>query len=191
MDDNATLTRRDLLMQGLVTAAGLGVAPACLWAAVDGRSNTVETPLLDWLCDAVIPATDTPGAVAAGVPAFVELAVAHGLRGANAKLLVQFGAGIDTLAGGDFQGLSVADRFALLDDVDRRTMTREPDQTLPSALLHWPTLKALIVIGYYTSEAGSSEELRYQLAPGRLDPDVPLDPGGRAWSNDWTAVKYG
>jgi hypothetical protein len=195
MRESTSLTRRALLLQGMAAAAGLTAAPASLWASlaedVDAGARAAPNPLLDWLCDAVIPETDTPGAVAAGVPAFVGLAVAHGLRDAGEDTVAAFGAALDTLAGGNFLALPVPGRLELLADVDRRTMTRQPDATLPPGLQRWPALKALIVIGYYTSEAGSTEELRYQLAPGRLDPDVPLEPGERAWSNDWTAVKYG
>ena len=55
----------------------------------------------------------------------------------------------------------------------------------------WKPLKALILTGYYTSEAGASQELRYELVPGRYDPDIPLAPTDRAWSSDWTAVEFG
>jgi hypothetical protein len=40
-------------------------------------------------------------------------------------------------------------------------------------------------MGYYTSEIGASQELQYQLVPGRFDPDLPVKPGDRAWSSDW------
>ena len=63
-------------------------------------------------------------------------------------------------------------------------------RTLPEALRQWPRLKGLILIGYYTSEIGASQELRYILVPGHFDPDVPLEPGDRAWSSDWTGVKF-
>lgn len=192
MPIDSTLNRRKLL-RAMATAAGLAATPASVWASFDSDAGAGARarPMLDWLCDAVIPDTDTPGAVAAGVPAFVDLAIAHGLRGAVGNLLSIFASDLERLAGSDPLGLAENERLALLADVDRRTMSRPPDTTLSPGLRHWPTLKTLILIGYYTSEIGSTQELRYQLVPGRLDPDVPLEPGDRAWSSDWTAVKYG
>ena len=55
----------------------------------------------------------------------------------------------------------------------------------------WKAIKAAILTGYYTSEIGASQELQYEHVPGRFDPDLPLTPGYRAWSSDWTAVEFG
>ena len=43
-------------------------------------------------------------------------------------------------------------------------------------------LKELTVAGYYTSEAGATEELQFNAVMGRYDPDVPLAEIGRAWA---------
>lgn len=55
----------------------------------------------------------------------------------------------------------------------------------------WRTIKTLILTGYYTSQAGGSQELRYEPVPGRWEPDLPVTPETRAISNDWTAVDFG
>ena len=43
-------------------------------------------------------------------------------------------------------------------------------------------LKELTVAGYYTSEAGATQELQFNAVMGRYDPDVPLAEIGRAWA---------
>ena len=43
-------------------------------------------------------------------------------------------------------------------------------------------LKELTLAGYYTSEAGATQELQWLAAPGRWDADVPLSEVGRAWA---------
>ena len=43
-------------------------------------------------------------------------------------------------------------------------------------------LKELTLAGYYTSEAGATQELRWQPAPGRFDPDVRMTDDTRAWA---------
>ena len=55
----------------------------------------------------------------------------------------------------------------------------------------WKTIKSLILTGYFTSEAGATKALRYELIPGRFDPNIPLNPGAKSWASDWTAVDFG
>ena len=43
-------------------------------------------------------------------------------------------------------------------------------------------LKELTIAGYYTSEAGATQELQWLASPGRYDADVPLSEVGRAWA---------
>jgi hypothetical protein len=184
------LSRRDVLISSAATVVALSASPASIWAEAQKAKATPLRALLDDLCDAVIPATTTAGARAAGVGAFVESAAAHGMSGASAALLPQFAKALDARADGAYLQQSEERRHALLADIDAWTFAKPEDQTLPEALRQWPRLKGLIVIGYYTSEIGASEELRYILTPGRFDPDVPLRPDDRAWSSDWTGVKY-
>ena len=43
-------------------------------------------------------------------------------------------------------------------------------------------LKELTLVGYYTSEVGATQELRYERAPGRYDGCMPYEDLGRAWA---------
>ena len=46
----------------------------------------------------------------------------------------------------------------------------------------YPKLKELTVLGYYTSEIGSTQELVYLPVPGRYDGDYELAEIGRQWT---------
>jgi hypothetical protein len=62
----------------------------------------------------------------------------------------------------------------------------------PGADAHpWRKLKALILTGYYTSQEGGAQELRYAPIPGRFDPAERVTPETRSLSNDWTGVEFG
>jgi len=188
----SAVSRREALLSLGAAVMSLGCPPQRLWAAIprgDARAGP-QRPLLEALCDLVIPDTATPGARAAGVPDFVELAIDHGLRHSDPQLLAAVAAGLDATAGGAFLALLPAQRTAVLSDVDVRAFARPPDPQAPPLLARWATLKALIVIGYYTSETGGAVELRYELVPGRFEPDIPVNADERAWSSDWTGVKY-
>jgi len=43
-------------------------------------------------------------------------------------------------------------------------------------------MKELALLGYFTSEIGMTQALRYVEAPGRYDPCVPYKPGEKSWA---------
>jgi len=43
-------------------------------------------------------------------------------------------------------------------------------------------MKELTLLGYFTSEIGCTQALRYAETPGRYDPCLPYTPGERAWA---------
>jgi len=43
-------------------------------------------------------------------------------------------------------------------------------------------MKELALLGYFTSEIGCTQALRYMETPGRFDPCVPYTPGDKAWA---------
>lgn len=203
-DTQTGASRRSLLRGGLALA-GMGLTPATLWAQV-AAGVTPDLPLrvqqlLNRVCDLTIPDTDTPGAVKAGVPAFVSLAIASGIARANAPvadtlftggkapagagLLDWLGFELDLKTGGTFLSSTPEDQVKALTDLDAGAYAKGADKS------PWRTLKGLILTGYYTSEIGGSQELRFELVPGRFDPDIPVGPQDRAWSSDWTAVEFG
>jgi hypothetical protein len=44
-------------------------------------------------------------------------------------------------------------------------------------------MKQLALLGYFTSEIGATQALRYVESPGRYDPCVPYKPGDRVWAS--------
>ena len=43
-------------------------------------------------------------------------------------------------------------------------------------------MKELALLGYFTSEIGYTQAMRYVESPGRFDPCVPYEPGEKAWA---------
>ena len=185
------ISRRDLLRDAAALTASLGLAPAAVWASAHGRSADRG---LAMLCDLVIPGGETPGAIDAGVPDFVHQSITLGLRGATPAAYAAFRGALDTRAGAPFESLEPARAQTLLAGVDASAFPGgppgPPPSEAPTAIEFWRTLKALIVIGYYTSEIGASRELRYELVPGRYEPDIALTEDPRGYSSDWDGVRY-
>ena len=200
--------RRDFIGGAALLALALGVPLAAVrMSSLDLADAPTEAQrtLLREVSQLVLPRTGTPGAGEVGVGDFVALALAHGLEKSRQPLdgnadprLLRFrrsdgsldhvtwlAAELERRAGMDFLKAAPDARVAALTALDAEAFG-------PEAKTHpWRTLKALILTGYYTSEVGGAQELRFELVPGRFDPDLPLQPGDRAWSSDWTAVDFG
>jgi len=204
-----SLDRRDLVTTGMALALLAG-APIAAWRFARIHAETDATDrqrqVAREVAQLLIPRTDTPGGADVGADRFLVLALAHGLDGTRvpssggaiqgAASLYQRPDGtldhlawlereLDERAGGDYLAASPARRQAALEKIDAAAFaSRDSDSP-------WTRIKGLLLTGYYTSQAGGSKELRYELVPGRSDPDIPLGPNDRAWSSDWTAVEFG
>ena len=188
-------------------ATGLPAAGAVLSDLEDEDApSDRQRAMMREVSDLVLPTTDTPGAGSTDVGDFVLLALAHGLDGSRSPVsggemafalpehrrpdgsldyVRWLEQSLDRAAGGDWQRQDPASRERLLTALDSDAFA-EGTNAHP-----WRKVKGLIVIGYYTSEVGGSQELQYDLVPGRWDPKVPLGDNPRAFSSDWTAVDFG
>jgi Gluconate 2-dehydrogenase subunit 3 len=176
------MQRREFLANTVTVGAATAVWDLLRVTDASGAPAAAD-PLLERVCDLVIPDTDTPGARSVGVPRFVRVAMARGVSGSSPEDRTKLEALLRTAAGGtSFVALSPARQQEVLSRVDQSAFAERNSV--------WARMKSLILIGYYTSEVGATQELHYQLVPGRYDPDVPVRPGDRASSNDWTGQRF-
>ena len=132
--------------------------------------------LLEQVTDVMIPPTDTPGAVGAGVPAFLRDMLAEW---GSAQSLADFTGvldGIDkhawTRFGAALLELPADRRVEVVREYDERALTRHDAA--------YGKFKYLVLVGYYQSEIGATLELRYELVPGAWRSCLPLTEVGRA-----------
>lgn len=142
-----------------------------------GASVTVseaQTRLLAELAEVIIPTTDTPGAKAAGVEAFIIRVMRDCYPLADQEIFYAGLAKIDEASrathGKDFIDLDAAQQIALMTET---TQTNKP---------FFKQLKELTVTGYFISEIGATQALVYLPVPGRFEGDLPLQPGQKAWA---------
>lgn len=185
--------RRQLLLGSLGTTLGLICSPSVVWAEVAKAVdyNQANLVFINTLCELVIPTTETPGAREVGVGNFVLFAARHGLKGSKDSMVAVFEKALNDYAKAPFIGLGIEMQNSVLTEIDRNVFSRQPEINLSAEMQTWKSIKSLILLGYYTSEVGASQELRYQLIPGSFQPDVPVTDATRAWSSDWTGVKFG
>jgi hypothetical protein len=144
-----------------------------------------DIALLDEIGETIIPTTQTPGAKAAGVGAFVAMMVNDCYSG---SLQLAFHAGLGKVSklsrerfGTDFASASAAQRTALLNDLDREQREHEACREEGEAPHYFRMMKQLTLLGYFTSEIGATQALRYVEVPGGYDGNAPYKKGDRAW----------
>jgi glucoside 3-dehydrogenase (cytochrome c) hitch-hiker subunit len=175
----ATLMGSTLMAPRLLSAASAPVtAPAAPATAVD-------LALLDEIGETIIPTTDIPGAKAVQIGAFIAMMVDACSPPAEQA---DFHAGVAELArtfrekhGHAFVGAPAVERTAFLNTLDReqRAYTTKKEVTDPAHYFH--LLKELTILGYFSSEIGCTQALRFVEVPGSFNGSAPYAKGDHAW----------
>lgn len=132
--------------------------------------------LLEQVADTMIPGTDTPGAIAAGAPAFIRDMLTDWASASTRTEIIGVLEAIERQAwaqsGAGFLELSPEQRLAVLKRFDEDALSRQDPA--------YAKFKYLVLVGYYQSEIGATQELRYELVPGSWRSCLPLNEVGRA-----------
>ena len=176
----ASLDRRSLL-RGTVTVAGAAVTLPLMGslAACSSAPTSLEglMPLVRSMADRIIPQTDTPGAIAAGVPDYV--AAVFGAH-FTADQQSEFAGGLQAIAAfARDQGVTSFDD-ADTDKLDGVLAKLASGELQGGAKATWNQLRDMVIFGFYTAEE-ATQELSYEEIPGRYDGCVPLSEIGSAW----------
>lgn len=175
------MDRRQLLRLLGASATAIGLSPAraraLLAPEVPRRASRPffteeEREAVTVLADRIIPETDTPGAVEAGVVDYMEMIVSEWMDPEERERFMRGLRHLDThaesVAGVRFAGAGEARQVAILAGLEaegRALAERDPEA--PTSFFH--RSRALVLHGYYTSEVGMLEELRYRPLPGRFE----------------------
>lgn len=199
------MERREVLrmiavLTGGVMIGGNALLTGCSSEARNSISFTKdEIAFLNEVADTILPATKSPGAKAADVGSFMALMVNDCYEQRDQKT---FAAGIDKLDaaskklnGSGFMKASAEQRLVLLETLDKEAKTyqsqkggleeteRKKDKDFAGLPNHYFTMmKQLTLLGYFTSEQGCNQALRYIAVPGRYQGSVPYKKGDKAWA---------
>ena len=194
------MDRREALrhVSALLGGAALIASPELLAATLQPSANTgsftpADIALLDEIAETIIPETKTPGAKAAKVGAFMAVMVTDCYRAAQQAVFRDGMRSIDAaaqkLASKPFMQASPQQRLAVLTRFDEEQKGLRPSRA-PTARRSGPPpehffrmMKELTFLGYFTSEIGCTQALRYVETPGHYSPCVPYVQGQPAWAD--------
>jgi hypothetical protein len=191
---NDLVTRREALRRVSALLGGVALVGQSAWLAgcatgprtASDLFSDGDVVLLDEIADTILPTTKTPGAKAAGVGPFIAIMVADTYDPGEQAL---FREGLETLEresrmqnGGGFMASSAAQRVALLERLDREAIEYMRIPGNADRPHYFRLIKELTLLGYFTSEIGYTQAMRYAETPGRFEPCITYTAGDKAWA---------
>lgn len=199
MSRRSAINRRNLL-KAIGVTAGIAVSPSCQRALesgtdlsappVSGSLTENQLEVIAMLAELIIPETDTPGALAAGVPEFIHQIVIDWYTPAEQQIFLDGLGELDAVAEAHwsrpFAELDTNQQARVLSEMEPPSEGGIASQTLMPAgaagdVPFYLKLKELTVLGYYTSQVAATTEFDYQPVPGYYDGDARFEEVGRQW----------
>lgn len=159
---------------------------------MDGSEKTLfsltaeQIAFLDEIADTIIPTTDTPGAKAAKVGSFMSTMVADCYKEGDQKIFVEGIAKVDEASkkvnGKGFMEASAQQRNSLLSELNKQLKAYNDSKKEGDPNHYFGMMKQLTLLGYFTSEIGATQALRYIAVPGKFQGCVPYAKGDKAWA---------
>jgi len=189
--NQAGMDRREAIKRVSVLFGGLAFGGSGLLNAVEkaharaaavrqvGTFTAQDIALLDEVADTILPETKTPGAKAAHTGAFMALMVTDTY---DERQQGVFRDGMQKLNDAAFLAATPAQRLAKLEQLDREQKAYMDTRAQGAPPHYFRQMKELALLGYFTSEIGCTQAMRYRETPGRFDPCVPYTPGETQWA---------
>jgi Gluconate 2-dehydrogenase subunit 3 len=187
-----TMSRREAVWRLAVLMGGAMVGSEVFLSgqSIPGKTPTAaftdaDRALLDKIGDTIVPATDIPGAAAVNIGAFITMMVnecyndkqhaafAAGLLKINEVCAAKYGS-----AFGDSTPAQRTDLANLLDSEQRLYTAKKAKEDPPH---YFRMMKELSVLGFFSSEIGCTQAVRYIEVPGAFHGDIAYKKGDRAW----------
>jgi len=186
IDRREAIRRVTVLLGGVALAGGGGLLTACERAQnraagtrAAGTFTQQDIAFLDEVAETILPETKTPGAKAAHVGAFMALMVTDTYNEDNQKI---FRDGMRQMDAAAFMAATPAQRLTKLEQLDREQKAYMDGKADDAPAHYFRLMKELTLLGYFTSEIGYTQAMRYRETPGRFAPCVPYTPGETNWA---------
>ena len=81
-----------------------------------------------------------------------------------------------------FMEITAEERTALLNEINKELKVYNEGKKEGDPNHYFGMLRQLTLLGYFTSEIGATQALRYVAIPGKYEGCVPYKKGDRAWA---------
>jgi hypothetical protein len=185
---DSTLTRREALRRAAL-ALGAALSPSLLNGVLHAQPAAAGTApraltaqqhaTVSALAERILPRTDTPGALDAGVPAFIDRMFGDFMSAEEEDRLTRGVVAIDTAATRAHQKPFAQLASAQQDAILQSAADAAGDD--PKSFFY--QIKELTIVGYFTSELVGKNVTHYLPIPGPYRACVPIaETGNKAWT---------
>lgn len=201
LDRREAIRRVSLLLGGVAFVGGTGLLEACAKersAASDtmaanagpqpiGSFSVADQAFLDEVADTILPTTaSSPGAKAAKTGPFMALMVTDCYEPKDQQIFREgmrsLDAACEKMHGTGFMRASAEQRTTVLTALDKEAIEFMKAKTPDAPTHYFRMMKELALLGFFTSEIGCTQALRYKESPGPFEGCVPYKKGERAWA---------
>lgn len=192
MDRREALKRTAWIMGGAVSAPaimgllkGCAAKPTIDWKPVFLSSE--QGALITQLSEIIIPKTDTPGAKDVGVPGFIDQILNECYKKEDQDNflagLKEFDDEAKKEYGNPFTELDAEQQTAFVKKIHDAAVNAEDSGTPPQRPFIL-AVKELVMLGYFSSEAGATQVLQYNPVPGSYKGCIPVSEAGngKTWA---------
>lgn len=189
MNRRQALSRVSLILGGTIIGAeafltSCETGPLKL-STVEFTANNIT--FLDEVGDTILPTTeDSPGAKAAKIGEFMKTIVNDCYEPEDQTIFLDGIQKLNEAAKATYQkaflDLTEGEKKELLIEIDAAAKEQEEAREEGERAHYFTMMKQLTLWGYFTSEIGAKQALRYVEIPGRYDGDYPYQPGDKAWA---------
>lgn len=146
--------------------------------------NKKDIDLLDEIGEVILPKTElSGGAKEAHIGLFMQTIVTDCYDSEEQKIFLKGIPTINELAIAQYQkafiNLKASEKFKIIAHLDIEA--KNYDATQPPKPHYFSMIKQLTIWGYFSSEIGCTQALRYNPVPGRYDGCIPYKMGDKAW----------
>jgi hypothetical protein len=189
MDRREAITRVSWLLGGAIIGSGIFLESGCKTSTEKARDffDPETITLLNEMGETILPKTSTPGAKDARVGEFMAVMVKDCYTAKDQRI---FREGIKRLekrckedTGKTFMECSPEERTKFFVKMDGLQKAYMDAKTTEQPSHYFRMIKELTLLGFFTSEIGSTKALRYIESPGKYDGNVPYKKGDRMWAN--------
>jgi hypothetical protein len=174
-----------LLLGGTILGAEAFLS-GCKPSARSVNFTADDIAYLDEVAETILPATKTPGAKAAKVGEFMTVIIKDCYEEKDQKVFLE---GMDKLNEASkkknsktFMESTPEQRHALLVTLDQEAKDYQKSKKKDDPSHYFRMMKELTLWGYFTSEVGAKQALRYVAVPGKYEGCIDYKKGDKAWA---------
>lgn len=189
MNRRDALSRVALVLGGTIVGGAAfleGCSPGVKKSAAGLPLTADQISFLDEIAETIIPTTNTPGAKAAKVGEFMHVMVTDCYEEKDQKIFIDGITAIDKISekthGHGFMKASPEQRTSLLTALDQEQKSYNSAKKEGDSNHYFTLMKQLTLLGYFSSEIGATQALRYVAIPGRYEGCIPYKKGDKAWA---------